>query len=85
MFSLDTINANLDKHFKSNNGNFMVTRFLNPEMSDWVSLSYDCRRTPNISPKWVALFILRTEKAVNVVSYGAWIFTRDTLGRTHKI
>ena len=56
-------------------------------MKDYVSIGWDClRNTGNIRPVHVALFILRSEKDVNVVIYGTWIFTRSSLrGGGYKI
>lgn len=79
---IEKINAALDKHFKSNKGNWQAEAYANPEMKDYVSIGWDClRNTGNIRPVHVALFILRSEKDVNVVIYGTWIFTRSTLRR----
>lgn len=80
------INRHLDEHFKSNKGNFAVQAYANPDLVSSVSLSYDCRRRENINPKWIALYILRTEPAVQYVDYGTTVYTRNTLRRAgHKI
>ena len=77
---IEKINAALDKHFKSNKGNWQAEAYANPDMKDYVNISWDCRRNEgNIRPVHVALFILRSENEVNVVIYGTWIFTRSTL------
>lgn len=79
---IERINQALDKHFKSNKGNWQAEAYANPEMKDCVHIGWDCMRNEgNIRPIHVALFILRQEGDINYVFYGTWTFTRSTLRR----
>lgn len=78
---IEKINSAIDKHFKSNKGNYQVDRYANPEMADWLSLSRDCRRTPGVDARWVCVFIFRNYSDIQVITIGTWIFTRSTLNR----
>ena len=78
----ERINKAIDEHFKSNRGNWKAEGYANPELKDHLCISYNPMRYTGkgfIQPRHIALFILRTEKDVNYITYGAWIFTRTTL------
>lgn len=76
------LNRRIDKHFKSNKGNWKVEDYLGKELKSSVCLTYDAMRGfPKIASKWVALFILRNEPSVEFVDFGTTIYTRNTLRR----
>jgi len=75
----DEINKSIDQHFKSNNGNWMVESYANPEMSNWLQLSRDYRRENKIDARWVALHIFRKFPSVTTVCCENWIFTPYSL------
>jgi hypothetical protein len=85
---IERINENLDKHFKSNNGNWRVDFVIayNP-CKGVVSLKLsDIWGRTRIAAKNVALFILRSEPEVRIVVYDTWVFTRASLrGAGHKV
>lgn len=76
---IERINANLDKHFKSNNGAWWVNNepYTNPK---YITLhrGYGGDR---IDPRLVALYILRTEKSVGYVMTSQCCYTRESLRR----
>ncbi len=78
---IERINAELDRHFKSNKGNwsadFNGSYYNRIEGIVCLHLA-DIWRT-RIAPAMVALHILRSEPEVRTVLYGTWVFTRDTL------
>ena len=82
---IDQINQAIDKHFKSNHGNFLVEGYAAPWMADCLSLSYDCFRGVICKPAYIALFVFRNFPEIDRIYYGTWIFTRSSLRRSgHK-
>lgn len=82
---IERINAELDRHFKSNKGNW----FAKPEYpSDDSTIRIDLQNIwgeTKVAPWMIALHILRTEPEIRTVLWGTWVFTRDTLrGAGHK-
>lgn len=81
------INAELDRHFKSNKGNWSVDfngTYNQGKGIVCLKLADIWSRTI-IAPANVALHILRSEPEVRTVLWGTWVFTRDTLRRAgHK-
>ena len=72
------INADLNKHFKSNNDAWWVNNeFGSPEV---ISLHHGIGGE-RINPVWVALRILRREPSVRMVHFGGGcsVYTRETL------
>lgn len=77
------INENLDKHFKSNKGNWWASQgFYDNDDKVTIRIRDMWGRT-KVSPKFVALYILRTEPTIKFVTYDAgwdtWVYTRETL------
>lgn len=74
---INRINANLNKHFKSNNGAWWVNNepYTNPR---FISL-HRGYGGDKIKPIWVAAYILRTEKSVDYVMTSCNCYTRETM------
>ena len=78
---INRINADIDKHFKSNNGAWWVNNEF-CENPGHIILHQGIGGN-KIRPVWVALRILRQEPSVQYVhySYGGMVYTRSTLRR----
>jgi hypothetical protein len=78
---IERINAGLDKHFKSNKGNWVADwSYPELEIEDKVTIRLrDLWGRTKVAPKFVALYILRSEPQIEMVLWGTWIFTRASL------
>ena len=76
---INRINAGLNKHFKSNHDAWWVNNEF-AENSGHITLHRGIGGD-RIDPKWVALYIFRTEPSVQFIhnNYGGWVYTRRTL------
>ena len=73
---IERINANLDKHFKSNNGAWWVSNGI------YVPGVIELHRGiggNRIDPRDVAAFIFRTEPSVTSIHTSCTLYTRTTL------
>ena len=77
-----TINEAIDKHFKSNNGNYQFEHFL---LFKGGALTYDCKKGPAVYALWIVAFILNNFPDIPYIMIGAnsydrqkinWIFRR---------
>ena len=75
----EKINIALDKHFKSNKGNWFVKEY--SESDNYVLLCFHAISETKLNVIWVALHILRKFKDVEYVHYYGWVFTRNSLRR----
>lgn len=75
---INRINANLNKHFKSNNDAWWVSNSLTDKRQVELHRGYG---DDKINPKWVAAYILRTEPTIDIVHFvgGCTAYTRTTL------
>ena len=79
---IERINAELDRHFKSNGGNWFAKPAYDSYYNKDDKVRIDLRNIwgeTKVAPWMVALHILRTEPGVRMVLWGTWIFTRETL------
>ena len=76
---IERINAGLNRHFKSNRDAWWVNNE-GCTRSDIVTL-HRGHGGDRIDPRWVALYILRTEPSVKTVHYAmaCTIYTRESL------
>ena len=74
---IERINANLDKHFKSNNGAWWVNN--EPYCSSKTIALHRGYGGDRINPAWVALYIFRTEPSVGLILTSCSGYTRETL------
>ncbi len=79
MTRTEKMNAELDRHFKSNKGNWFVTE--DAESNNYVTLWFHAIWKTKLSVVWVALHILRKFKDVEFVKYGGWVFSKASLRR----
>ena len=75
---IERINANLNAHFKSNCDAWWVN---NEDQNPRSVTLHQGRGGDRIDPRWVAAYILRTEKSVAIVHWpgGCMIYTRESL------
>ena len=74
---IERINANLNKHFKSNNDAYWVNN--EPYASPAIITLHRGRGGDRINALWVVLYIFRTEPTVKQVWTPFWIYTRESL------
>lgn len=79
---IERINADLNKHFKSNHDAWWVSNAFNSPKMLYLHHGVGANK---INPKWIALRILRREPSVsiihNVCGWDSWVYTRETLRR----
>lgn len=81
---IERINANLNKHFKSNNNAWWVNT--EPGYSRGTICLHRGYGGDKIMPQWVALYIFRTEPSVRMIITSCAGYTRETLRWAgHKI
>lgn len=73
---IERINSNLNTHFKRNKSNWWVSH--SPHDKGTIMLHL-YQWTP-IQPSWVAKYIFKTEKGINVIIGSKSIYTRRTMG-----
>ena len=80
MTRTEKMNAELDRHFKSNKGNYFV--YGNYSKGDnYIKVCTHSFSETKVKPTWVALHLLRTFKDVDYVHYYGWIFSKASLRR----